>query len=1019
MGGGTPAEDRRSDLAVIIERTRRLYAARVARLGSAPPWWTAVIITASSKRQAERYEWELHRRAEKGTIPRGTRYLVVPDRDDRRIGSGSATLNAVRTLAVEMLLRNSAAPPSTTLREWWSGQRVLMIHSGGDSRRLPQYSLSGKLFSAVPVATPWGDASTVFDEMLALSTSWVERLHSGLVVGSGDVVLTFDADALHWEQDGVNGVAMRQPAETGTRHGVYVTDGEGRVYAFLQKPSLSDLAASGALLEDGQVALDTGLLYFDAEVATRLTELAGVTERDGKTPAIDLYAHFTMALTGQWKPGPSDAPALHALFDVLRGIPFRCSLVSGDFTHVGTTSLFRQLMTGGTEFSRLCAVQKRLGVNRQPGVRSAGVVIDSVLSGGADLGADSVVIECNLESPVRAGAGSVLHGLDGISGMIEVPEDAVIHQIPVVMPDGRRGIVMRSYGVEDDPKAPVTADSGTWFGRPMLEDLRTLGMDPDQVWPGLAPHEWALWNAQLFPVTTTQEAMACARWQQRLPGDFSAERWRKLDRVSLAASARLADASALEAARSRRLNATWKILAVSLVESGCDIRPLLANAPQTGTLAETAATLRLRAGEIEASSPTEAASRHYVAGLFFGQAGLAEEADESNASAFRLVERAVEMGNSPRSELPNGPWRFDEVTVEGPARIDLAGGWSDTPPFCIDWGGTVLNIGVLVNGCYPIRTTIRRLPEPLVRCISSEDGAVAEYRSSNELLQAPRPGDQFSIPRTALRMTGMFREEASLAETLKRKGGGIEIRMAVDLPMGSGLGTSSILAATTLRALSELTAASLDDRILTEQVMQLEQMMTTGGGWQDQVGGIYPGAKLAMTGPGLYQRVRVQPVSWSSGIRAEFESRIVLYYTGLRRVARDLLRQVVGRYLARETACIQVLHSMKTLAAEMAYAMREGDWDHLGTLLNRQWELNLLLDPNTTNAPINRLLEQVRPFIRGVKLAGAGGGGFLILLARSPAASQDLREFLSHGNLTDGAIYQCQIADQGLRLRGQ
>ena len=627
MSGRKPGEDRQSDLAAILERTRRLYAARVAGLGSALPWWTAVIITASSKRQAERYEWEIYRRAEKGRIPEGTRFLVVPDLGDQRIGSGSATLHALRTLAVEGLVRNGAGAPPTSVRQWWSGQRVLMIHSGGDSRRLPQYSLSGKLFSAVPVATPWGDASTVFDEMLALSTSWVERLDSGLVVGSGDVVLTFDSQSLNWQRAGVNGVAMRQPAETGTRHGVYVTDAEGRVYSFLQKPSLSELRAAGGLLEGDQVALDSGLLYFDAEVAARLTELAGVTEGEygapaltggilqagpetgGKTPALDLYAHFTMALTGQWKPGTGDAPALHALFDALRGVPFWCSLVSGDFTHVGTTSLFRRLMTGGTDFSRLCAVQKRLGVNRQPGVRSAGVVIDSVLSGGADLGADSVVIECNLPGRTSAGAGSVLHGLDGISDGIEIPEDVVVHQIPVLLPDGRRGTVIRSYGVEDDPKASATSGGATWFGRPILEEMETLDLDPELVWPGLAPHERALWNAQLFPVTTIREAWACARWQQRLSSDFTAERWRQMERVSLATSAQMADASALDAARSRRSNEAWKILAVSLVDSGADVRPLLANAPATGTLAETAAALRLRAGQMEQLSPTESASR--------------------------------------------------------------------------------------------------------------------------------------------------------------------------------------------------------------------------------------------------------------------------------------------------------------------------------------------------------------------------------------------------------------------------
>lgn len=65
----------------------------------------------------------------------------------------------------------------------------------------------------------------------------------------------------------------------------------------------------------------------------------------------------------------------------------------------------------------------------------------------------------------------------------------------------------------------------------------------------------------------------------------------------------------------------------------------------------------------------------------------------------------------------------------------------------------------------------------------------------------------------------------------------------------------------------------------------------------------------------------------------EFESLTVLYYTRIQRVGRDLLRQVVGRYLARKTACGQVLHSIKTLAMEVVYAMQEGERAHPGELL--------------------------------------------------------------------------------------
>jgi fucokinase len=527
-----------------------------------------------------------------------------------------------------------------------------------------------------------------------------------------------------------------------------------------------------------------------------------------------------------------------------------------------------------------------------------------------------------------------------------------------------------------------------------------------------------LWSACLFPVTTIDEAWNCARWMQGLANGYAVKRWNELDRLSLASSTQFADEQALESARARRLNAQWRMQALSLVKSGADIRPLLVNAPGIGPLAETGEALCLDAGDLESSSPTEAASRYFTGGLFFSHAGLRKRAEDAQLAAFRTVQLAVDSSGGGDREPPPEGWRYDEITVDGPARIDLGGGWSDTPPFCLDWGGTVLNVAVCLNGRRPIQSTVRRLREPVVRCMGVEEGKTVEYRTNGELLRPPCPGDPFSIPKAALRLMGVCRQQISLAEALDRMGGGIEIRTTADLPMGSGLGTSSILAATTLRALAEMTATPLDDEALSTRVMQLEQLMTTGGGWQDQMGGMVPGAKLLISGPSLKQRVRVEPVLWSSQRQAEFEKLIILYYTGIRRVARDLVQQVVGRYLARESTCIQILHRIKSLAVEMKFALQDGDWDNLGRLFDQHWQLNQILDPNTTNTQINQVMEQVRPMIRGAKLAGAGGGGFLILLARSPEASEELRSSLNEDFAgMRGAVFDCKIATEGLRVQ--
>ncbi len=1001
----------RVDAAAHAARSR--YVARIAAADSPVPWWDAVIVTAGSGRQADQYAEEMQRRRLEGRLPSGVMYLTAGDLDDSRLGSGGATLNALRVLAEQTLLREQ--PATDSLQQWWRQRRVLVIQGGGDPRRLPQYALSGRLFAPLPVRTPWGEASTAFDEILASSTAWAARLDHGLVVCAGDVLLDLDDSALRWNEPGISGAAIVLPAERAAEHGVYSIDEAGRVYAFLRKPTRAEMQAAGALRAEGLAAIDTGLLAFDADACARLSELAGVrysfgrwladqgilTAVGGERPFIDLYQHVTMALTGQWAPPASAPAALRHLALALQGLPFHCSLTAGRLQHVGSGTVLKNVALRDAALAGVYSSQRRTGSVAAAGVESAGVVIDSVFTAGCRLDTGAMAIECNLDVPVRAAQRAVLRGLSGLGTPVEIPEGVIVHQVPVARPGLGRAVIFQVYGVADRPELPVTDVAATWFGRPIGQVLADLELDAADVWPGADAEARSLWNAGLFGCGDVEMAWRCAEWLMGLhPAGFSVAQWHEMPRLSMAGGERWADAAALAEARVTRMQTGWRRTAMELARDGSDIRPMLALSPGIPALASTGRALSTEALALESHQWTEAASRHFQASLFLGQAGLSEESGAAHEAAFRCVRSAVEAAmptGVPQVLASSTPcWR--EVEVAAPPRIDLGGGWSDTPPFCFDWGGTVLNISLELDGGYPIRTTVRVLDEPVVRCFA--DGETAEYRSAAEVLQPPLPGDPFSIPRVALRMLGW-------------SGTGLEIRTVVDLPMGSGLGTSSILAATVLRALAELFGHTPTDEELSDQVMALEQSMTTGGGWQDQAGGIFPGAKLISSGPGLRQRLRVQPVGWSAERQREFERRFVLHYTGIRRIAKGLLTQVVGGYLAREVAVVQVLHSIKTLAVEMAYAMREGEWAYLGELMDRHWALNQQLDPHTTNAPINQMLHSLQPHLAGAKLAGAGGGGFLMLLARDEQCAARIRSTLAGGT---GRLYEYRIAEDGLRV---
>ncbi len=154
-------------------------------------------------------------------------------------------------------------------------------------------------------------------------------------------------------------------------------------------------------------------------------------------------------------------------------------------------------------------------------------------------------------------------------------------------------------------------------------------------------------------------------------------------------------------------------------------------------------------------------------------------------------------------------------------------------------------------------------------------------------------GSPFSIPKAALALAG-FRPDhvaehhASLQAQLTAFGSGIEITLLSAIPAGSGLGTSSVLAATVLGALNDFCALGWDKQELGRQTIALEQLLTTGGGWQDQFGGLLHGVKLLQTQPGIEQ---VPVVHWlPEGVftQPEYQACHLLYYTGIRRTAKTI-----------------------------------------------------------------------------------------------------------------------------------
>ena len=227
---------------------------------------------------------------------------------------------------------------------------------------------------------------------------------------------------------------------------------------------------------------------------------------------------------------------------------------------------------------------------------------------------------------------------------------------------------------------------------------------------------------------------------------------------------------------------------------------------------------------------------------------------------------------------------------------------------------------------------------------------------------------------------------------------------------GSGLGTSSILSAACVKAVFEFMGISYTEEELYAHVLVMEQIMSTGGGWQDQVGGVTNGIKYITSKPGLDQQLRVEHIELQPETKKELNERFCLIYTGQRRLARNLLRDVVGRYVGNEPDSLYALNEIQKVAALMRFELERGKIDEFADLLNYHWELSRKVDAGSTNTLIDQIFLSIEDLIDAKMVCGAGGGGFLQVILKKGVQKADVHKRLKdvfQDNPVD--VWDCEI----------
>jgi len=345
------------------------------------------------------------------------------------------------------------------------------------------------------------------------------------------------------------------------------------------------------------------------------------------------------------------------------------------------------------------------------------------------------------------------------------------------------------------------------------------------------------------------------------------------------------------------------------------------------------------------------------------------------------------------------------ITVTAPVRIDLSGGWSDTPPICQKEGGLVLAAAVRLDGKRPIKVTVAPRADKLVKIVSKDLDRKTVLESQAEIDDHHDPHDWCCLVKSALTVTGFKFGER-----------GLDITISADLPKGSGMGTSSILGAATIAAL----LGEVDTARVGELTLRLEQEMCTGGGWEDQFAGMTPGVKLLRSRKGERQQIAVEPVQIPVKTLKALKERSALYFTGQKRMARNVLRRVLGFYEENPHGFAKVLiGSVKADAAKAAAALQQGDLETFAGCVNRYWRDKKLLDAGSTNEKVDDIIDLIRPHVAAVTLAGAGGGGFMYILAKSPRELKKVRMVLEKNPPSPASrFYTFDIDNDGMQING-
>lgn len=836
-------------------------------------------------------------------------YFCTCDPVGHRLGSGGGT--------AWLLQEACRAENVASVNNWLPKEKRILIHAGGQSKRLPSYAVSGKVLMPLPVFR-WERGQRLSQDLMSVQLPLYEKMMAmapdniHTMVVSGDVLVRATQPLQPIPKADVVCYGLWLDASVARNHGVFVSDRRSPsvLKMMLQKPSVQTLAE---LQRDHFYLTDIGV-WLLSDKAVALLMQRSMSGNPGSTcqtdfKEYDLYSEFGCAL--------GTDPTL--VDDELRRLKVAIlPLAGGEFYHFGTS---KEMISSTLRLQNLVNDQREImHIDRKP---HPSIFVQNAVT----------------EIPFTVENNNIWIENSHVGRRWHLTHDHVITGVPEndwemslapgecidVVPVGDHDYEIRRYRIDEPLNSNEVAERANL--QRLFDQRRAFRK---QNWSALAKN-WS--HSVFYQLDLADAAEQFSKEQIPLPP------------------------------------------------------PLPEEAPLMTRIHDA---------------------------MFRGD----------HRRAFALLRDGL-LSWSGECRLPRRQVADDQIVWgRSPVRIDIAGGWTDTPPYCLMEGGNVINLAIELNGQPPLQVYVRPSKEPRIVLRSIDLGAVEVVETAEQLMDFMHVGSPFSIPKAGLVLAGFGSSgvsgnpgSISLQQQLEAFGSGIELTLLSAIPAGSGLGTSSILAATVLGALNDFCGLGWDKNEIGHRTLMLEQMLTTGGGWQDQFGGVLGGVKLLQTGRGFEQTPLVRWLPNDLWTQPEYRPCHLLYYTGITRTAKQILAEIVRRMFLNDNAELRLLREMKAHAMEMYEAIQQNDFRRMGLLMRKTWQQNQALDSGTNPAAVAKQTALIDDLCLGYKLPGAGGGGYLYMIAKDPEAAARIKQILTENKINRNARFvDMTLSTTGLQI---